>query len=471
MNCVQIQKQLELFQQARDQLDEQSQIVQEDVLDTLALKINFAITKLREVVKSRYPNHDFNNTNVKPLLKREKANYAIHKSSLDKAIGEVESWQRLSFNPIWLAIMKLQNQQFDKALDRVKESNQSQGNRLITATMAVRYPLRNISSTHIFLPAGRLESAETAEITFSSVKLVQIDHKWRLLDSVSNISKDTVRELAVRLKKADPSTFGLLKCLGAVHDEKYDNFSIIFGIPDGMSEPETLRAGLIACDTFHSLSDRFRLATQLARAVFSIHVFDMVHKSIRPENIILFRDSESTLGSALLLGFERVRRDEDATRLTGDTDWAKNIYRHPQRQGSRIQDRYIMQHDIYSLGVCLLEIGLWTSFVEYTPNQIPTKSQTYNFCGESPNEYGYPEVVKSHLLSLATNQLPGIMGTKYARIVESCLTCLDLGNEDFGDESELQEDGVAVAVRYIEKVYAQNKEENLSTDGSRFSCS
>ena len=25
-----------------------------------------------------------------------------------------------------------------------------------------------------------------------------------------------------------------------------------------------------------------------------------------------------------------------------------------------------MQHDIYSLGVCLLEIGLWESFVEYS---------------------------------------------------------------------------------------------------------
>jgi hypothetical protein len=24
-----------------------------------------------------------------------------------------------------------------------------------------------------------------------------------------------------------------------------------------------------------------------------------------------------------------------------------------------------MQHDIYSLGVCLLEVGLWKSFIEY----------------------------------------------------------------------------------------------------------
>ena len=45
------------------------------------------------------------------------------------------------------------------------------------------------------------------------------------------------------------------------------------------------------------------------------------------------------------------------------------------------------------------------------------------------------------------------MGTKYARIVETCLTCLDEENADFGDEREFQDaDGVLVGVRYIEKV-------------------
>jgi hypothetical protein len=46
--------------------------------------------------------------------------------------------------------------------------------------------------------------------------------------------------------------------------------------------------------------------------------------------------------------------------------WDRNVYRHPLRQGDRPAEAYRMQHDIYSLGVCLLEIGLWESFVEYT---------------------------------------------------------------------------------------------------------
>ncbi|KAF7502398.1 hypothetical protein GJ744_005850 [Endocarpon pusillum] len=39
----------------------------------------------------------------------------------------------------------------------------------------------------------------------------------------------------------------------------------------------------------------------------------------------------------------------------------------------------------------------------------------------------------------------------------AALTMMDLGNEDFGDESELEEDGVIVPVRYIEKVLPQLK--------------
>jgi hypothetical protein len=38
-------------------------------------------------------------------------------------------------------------------------------------------------------------------------------------------------------------------------------------------------------------------------------------------------------------------------------------------------------------------------------------------------------------------------------VVVSCLTCLDKGNKDFGDESEfLDTDGILVGVRYVEKV-------------------
>jgi len=90
--------------------------------------------------------------------------------------------------------------------------------------------------------------------------------------------------------------------------------------------------------------------------------------------------------------------------------------------------------------------------VEYSnPNPCPTRSRTYDFRAESSSGSSPPELVKSCLLSLPTKELPEKMGTKYARIIKFCLTCLDLGNEDFGDESEFQDNSI-FAVRYIKKV-------------------
>lgn len=49
--------------------------------------------------------------------------------------------------------------------------------------------------------------------------------------------------------------------------------------------------------------------------------------------------------------------DIDSARM-GDNLMDRNFYRHPNRQGESPKDIYVMQHDIYSLGICLLEIGL-----------------------------------------------------------------------------------------------------------------
>jgi hypothetical protein len=452
-NCWQMDQQLEIFLQIQRHLDGRGQLVQINVLDILVSKLEYADAKLNGLVQSWSPDIDTHILHGNGISKRDRANCTIQKDSLDKAIEDIESWQRVAFNPLWFAIMKIQSQLFDKQLDYSKEKDGSPGSNLISEAIAVRNPPRKAGLSHVYLPSGKLKAAEITEIAFSPIRLVHVDGKWRLLDSVSDLSKDAVGELATKLKCANPTTFGLLTCLGVVHNENNNEFSLIFRMPDNASTPETLRASIMANDITHSLSDRFRLATQLARAVVSIHTFGMAHKSIRPENIILFRDQESTLGSAFLLGFERVRGQADGTRLKVDPDWEKNVYRHPQRQGPRIRDRYVMQHDIYSLGVILLEIGLWSSFVEYgNGSQLPTRPQTYNLRVEGSNDSNRPELVKSRLLYLTTNKLPQEMGTKYAGIVESCLTCLDLGNEDFGDGSEFQDDGATVAVRYIDRV-------------------
>jgi hypothetical protein len=453
--------QLDILDQIRPHLDKQGQDIQSQVLEILKSKLAIANIRLDGLVTNWSSDLMSKVTpDILVITKRGKSKYVMLKNHLDETIKDVESWQTLLFNPSWFSIMKAKSQLFGIELSRAAEAkNMNKQNDMITGALAVRDPLGKAASISVFLPYEKLVTARIIGITFSSARLIQIEDggKWRLLDSVSDLSKKATRDLAVKLKSCKPSTFGLLTCIGAIDNTTKNELSLVFRIPENMTDPTTLRGKLLSGHSNHSLSNRFQLATQLAQAVCSIHSFGLVHKSIRPENIILFQNQESALGLAFLLGFEKVRVEEGPTRLVGDTDEEKNLYRHPQRQGLKLQDSYIMQHDIYSLGVCLLEIGLWNSFVEYTnPSLEPVISQNYGFDIAKLDDTNRSETVKEKLLTLARSKLPENMGTKYSKVVETCLTCLDKDNEDFGDQSEFEdEDGILVAVRYIEKILMQ----------------
>ncbi|KAI9931137.1 hypothetical protein MW887_010794 [Aspergillus wentii] len=107
-----------------------------------------------------------------------------------------------------------------------------------------------------------------------------------------------------------------------------------------------------------------------------------------------------------------------------------------------------MQHDIYSIGACLLEIGLWESLIAYGSDRVATPSSAFAGYGVNLNPKE-PVRIKNSLAALAKDALPKKVGRKYAQIAFNCLICLD----NVGDQSEFEdEDSVLVAVRYIEKV-------------------
>lgn len=173
----------------------------------------------------------------------------------------------------------------------------------------------------------------------------------------------------------------------------------------------------------------------------SVHLFGFVHKNIRPETILLFPD-DGSIGSAFLVGFDSFRMASGKTLRRGEASWKRDLYQHPDRMGITPTEDYVMQHDIYSLGVCLLEIGLWETFVSYEDNnQRSMLSGLHSF------------QLQEKLLYMARTELRGRMGTKYSGIVVTCLTCMDPRNIDFGEKSDFEdEDGIEVGVRYIEKV-------------------
>ena len=126
--------------------------------------------------------------------------------------------------------------------------------------------------------------------------------------------------------------------------------------------------------------------------------------------------------------------------------------------------RYIMQHDIYSLGIILLEIGLGISFVHPEPSGGFTPHHKLGLDGISVKGLKKPNELKRHLVRLASEDLPPLVGRKYAKVVHECLCGLDKSSttfdrpknfdddEDNSDEDEDQDYEISIGVQFIEKV-------------------
>jgi len=435
--------------------------LQNQTLKVLQDKLEVTVSTLESLVKKgEAPSLSQNQS--QPLVRAKRAKYALLEARLNKAIDDLETWQGI-FDPSWYLIIKAAIPQIDEELARYTGSPASV---VILPSFSLRNILRSPSQdmTPIWLNEEGITNLSIADIPFSSAKLAQRSDgsKGWILESILcpapvNPTEFTkkIRDLARKLSLADPVTFGLLNCKGVVKqvDGAVPSFTFVFRMPNGLSEPASLRSMLLLGDSYHSLSDRFVIASQLAKSVCYIHAFGFVHKNVRPENILMLKGFGMPTGHAYLVGFEHFRAAEGNTSRLGDSAWERNLYRHPRRQGEKPEQDYVMQHDIYSLGICLLELGLWQSFVKYdTAGTSPCPSSALGLSIGSP-EFLDPSLLKDYLLSMARSALPRRMGTKYAQVVETCLTCLDPDNTDFGNEEEFHDaDGILVGVRYIEKV-------------------
>lgn len=277
----------------------------------------------------------------------------------------------------------------------------------------------------------------------------------------SNISAKNVRDLANILSTVDPMVFCILSCQGVIIKSespgRIRSFELIFEVPKYLNNPQTFREVLLKGNRY-PLDSYFRFARRLARAVMFVHSADFVHKNLRPDTILVFTSEEgcNDIGDLFLVGFESFRPMDGCTYLVGDSDWQKNLYRHPTRQGVMFpEDYYQMQHDIYSLGVCLLELGMGESFV--IPDVVDTNFVLSPIFPVSEYLPSGPQKgakkIKEQLIAMAKLRLPVLMGHRYTQVVVMCLSCLDGENNDFGNQHELfDSDGILVGVRYIEKV-------------------
>lgn len=451
---LKISQQLAFLKRIWKTLPEDYQDLQGRILGILERKLQHAVGQLSKVEKRL-------DHSIGAFDKRKAAKYALLlKENLQDAVSDLQGWQK-EFDPTWFLVLRTPDEAIDNELAK------GPGTERLSTARHVRGALKTGSpqGRSVFLPADDLGSAIESTVPYSTSKIMEIPRVGPfIIDSADCASRNdaadfgkAVRDLALRLQKVDAREFHLLKCHGVVRTkdlnmQKLLSYDFVFHIPQGFQRPQSLRSHLLS-QTAYSLTDKISLAKQLATSVNYVHVLDYVHKNIRPETALVFEGFESTQVSLFLVGFRAFRMAESKTLRLGTSIWAEEIYQHPERHGISPSVDYVMQHDIYSLGVCLLEIGLWQSFVDESghvripmadDNDQESKSMEMGSLGEL-------------YISLARKKLPTRMGDQYTRIVINCLTCMDAANVDFGDPQEFEdEDGIFIGVKYIEKVRTLN---------------
>ncbi|KAK0616379.1 prion-inhibition and propagation-domain-containing protein [Immersiella caudata] len=222
-------------------------------------------------------------------------------------------------------------------------------------------------------------------------------------------------------------------CLGFVADEWHPRIGFVFEY-GGYTPPWSLQDVLISSAVPH-VGDRFRLAHELCLSVCILHSAGWLHKGIRSENIIFSSPIPPHAGAAdaaalqldnpLFLGFEYARPDVlGAFSETIDNPSPQALlYRHPLcvDAGGRPRSRFEPAHDVYSLGVVLLEIGLWCSVEALWSKGKYTERLDSRFA--------------RHLCDHYAPQLGGKMGKIYMEAVTACLSGQYANGNDIGPEA------------------------------------
>jgi hypothetical protein len=479
---IKTEKQLEILKSIVDSLDERLLNFQNACLERLERKLGLAILKLETLTDADISSISLQNLSlsIRPLKRLQ---YAAFEKSLRRSIDDLKSWHE-EFDFGWYLIGRIADSNIDKALSKRPSSSAAQENVNIISTIreAIQAGRTNpISEPPVFVEAKVLSSRRTPLLN-SNLELcsLSIDDTRVLLDTTAfDADLDKVRYtthagvLAQLLGRSRPETLGLLQCLGVNKlfnpSGSLSQFQFIYKITPKLSKASTLRVMLTQPSP--SLDAKFRLARSLARSIMAVHSADFVHKNVRPETIVVFEDSEDSLPVSYLVGFERFRPRTAGTNLIGDMVWERNIYRFPLRQGLRPEQEYEMQHDIYSLGVCLLEIGMWTSFVTTTDPPQPGPrldiSQQLQLAKKEHLKSAWE--IKKIFLEMAREFLPSTMGLVYTEVVTSCLTCLDQGATNLfaAVKDTYDADRIAVGVAFIEKVLMRLESVRFENEGYR----
>ena len=290
------------------------------------------------------------------------------------------------------------------------------------------------------------------------------------IEAARNVVGKDIRYLSESLASATECN-SILNVVGYRDLPNIQHFEIVFDIPDHLNFVGSLRQFIHSHDPI-SLNSRIDLSVKLANAILLVHRLNLVHKNVNSGNVIFLTGhqvtaAEEVSAELILINWHLVRKASAATRLLGEPKWWQGIYQHPSRQMNLAEKEYTMAHDIYSLGVCMLEILLWSTLVIGKLGAPPTaadmfKTEALHLKLLSETEWEEvsrrsieegilldPRDTQKVLISLATRKLPSAAGNRLSQLVLSCLKSLEGG---FGEQDIVESSRVDTGLNFVTAV-------------------
>jgi hypothetical protein len=458
----QLHQELDLAKQLRKNSND------EDVkanLDTSFQEIQLSIIQAEKLLEERGKLHGIGpKTRAKKNVKTEEVGVALKSLKAAKDLFTsitINTAMQISLPSLRLLLSD------DFQVIRELNSSEFKGS-LPKETLFVKGNVGSSSDRGLFL----LEERRTAEV------------------NVRGLAEILSRLASVR-KQLGSSPQGVLNCIGyrRVDESKDDGrYHLIFTLPANLELDNSLQGLMQLCTSSPqapkpSLNQRIALCHQLSNAVLEVHKLGLVHKNINSVNILLMNpksNAKNPAGSAashlpatapskasvgpqivqdgqtpsmFLADWHLVRKAGNASSFQREKDWWKRLYQHPSRHLEDIEEKYNMYHDIYSFGVCMIEILLWESLLVKQEGQEPGPSSLLENAvpaGSVQSQAGSNlsttrlasldgKTVQAILVKIARTKLPSAAGTKLAGVVVSCLKCLEgsFGPISFSETSML----------------------------------
>ena len=299
----------------------------------------------------------------------------------------------------------------------LEERTQSPGNMLIDETQ-IKRPLKGFHW-------HRTSTFHTAEDLDKQVLIERLEYDVAWAGRIDELIQRVQDIASFRARFSTSHAFPVLTCAGYYHDLAKNVFGIVYyfpprqpkptvSIPD-TEKPISLReiiSTLKSRTQRPSLDQVFDTARQLVSVVLTMHKASWLHKNISSYNIIFFPDRFNSIAEAMkspyFIGFNYSRLNLETAFTQGPK---KELdYQHPEYLlGPR---RFCQEYEYYSVGLVLLELGLWSP-IEVTAKDI----------------IGNPAEMLEGLLRKHVPKLKSYMGSAYEDAVVMCL------NGDFGGSS------------------------------------